>query len=85
MLSGRLTSSAAGHRSPLEPAGVERHAAHDVEVVLGCKALGLGLLRGGKELLDLLRRWHPRSARDHSRRSGRRTPVVVFWVVRRLI
>jgi hypothetical protein len=45
----------------------------------GSEALGLSFLRGGEEFLDLLRRWHPCSARH----SGRRTPTVVLWVVGR--
>uniref|UniRef100_A0A0A9FA95 Secreted protein n=1 Tax=Arundo donax TaxID=35708 RepID=A0A0A9FA95_ARUDO len=83
-LSGRRTSSAACHRGPLKPSGVERRAAHDVEVVLGGKAFGLGLLRGGEEPLDLFRRWHSRPASHRGRRSGPRPPVVVLWVFRRV-
>jgi hypothetical protein len=42
--------------------------------LLGCEALGLGLLRGREELLDLFCRWRrPRSASDRGCRGGRQS------------
>lgn len=56
--------------------------------LLGCEALGLGLLRGREELLDLFCRWRrPRSASDRGSRGGRQSlpsPTVARRVVRGL-